>query len=414
MNKILKVLALLLVLSLLFSMVGCGASKDDPTNDPTVVPVDTPGNTPEDTPANTPENTPADTPTDTPAEIPTDTPADTPAPTPVDTSVDTPVDTPADTPASTPTEPEVPAVSLVGVWASVRRDGSELNTRFFVFEEDGTGYDGGCCYFNISDSPFPDADPDEGGWYVAPMGYPGDYFTYKLEKGVLSITYTGGDVGEYDPYTETHTLQILGKDLISLDDRYGKYTREDLTLKELCALLGVDYSAPEAASGSNDPEQNPSTIEPLIKNEAFGLIDLYDMYCIYGACSIGQRVDRDVQLEVMLAAGYPEEMISVMTMYQVTRWQTAAEARAYAEYYVNPQILPEGYGNGDPIIEYKGGLYAIVGAMGFGSYYIIDEPIRVDDVNYMVLVYHDEADDYPVAEAHFRWTGDHWILWDFI
>ena len=125
-------------------------------------------------------------------------------------------------------------------------------------------------------------------------------------------------------------------------------------------------------------------------------------------------VDRDEQLKVLLAAGYPEEMMDVVIMYQVTEWETAAEARAHAEYYVNPQILSDNkYENGGSIIEYNGGLYSVVGAMGFGSYYLIDDPTPVDDVTYMATVYHDEAGDYPVAEAYFRWIGDRWILWDF-
>lgn len=153
-------------------------------------------------------------------------------------------------PSDTPTEPAAPVFSLVGTWTGVRRDGVELNTSYFVFEADGTGYSGGCCYQNInSDVEInPDVETDEAGWYVAPMGYPGDHFTYKLENGVLSITYTGGDIDDYDPYTATHTLQILGDDLIRLDDSYGKYTRNDLSLKELCALMGVNYAPPSAAT----------------------------------------------------------------------------------------------------------------------------------------------------------------------
>ena len=396
MKTMLRIFALFIALSLLLTMAACGAPGRTPADPPEPTPEVTPEPTPEPTPEVTPEPTPEPTPEVTPEPTPESTPEVTPEPTPK------------------PTEPAAPAFSLVGAWTGVRRDGTELNTRYFVFEEDGTGYNGGCCYCNISDHPFPDADPDEGGWYEAPMGYPFDYFTYKLENGVLSITYIGGDVGDYDPYTDTHTLRILGDDLISLDDRYGKYTREDLSLKDLCARLGVDYSAPKSTTVPTDSEPNSPALEPLSKGAALGLIWIYDDYCIYGACTIGPMVDRDEQLKVLLAAGYPEEMMDVVIMYQVTEWETAAEARAHAEYYVNPQILSDNkYENGGSIIEYNGGLYSVVGAMGFGSYYLTDNPTPVDDVTYMATVYHDEAGDYPVAEAYFRWIGDRWILWDF-
>ena len=181
MKTMLRIFALFIALSLLLTMAACGAPERTPTDPPESTPVATPEPTPEPTPEVTPEPTPEPTPEVTPEPTPESTPEVTPEPTPK------------------PTEPAAPAFSLVGAWTGVRRDGTELNTRYFVFEEDGTGYNGGCCYCNISDHPFPDADPDEGGWYEAPMGYPFDYFTYKLENGVLSITYIGGDVEDYDP-----------------------------------------------------------------------------------------------------------------------------------------------------------------------------------------------------------------------
>ena len=162
-----------------------------------------------------------------------------------------PTDTPTestpstDAPTEPPTEPAPPTISLVGTWTGVRRDGNELNTFSFVFAEDGTGFTGGSCYQNrnLVAEYNPDCEADEAGWYLAPMGYPCDYFTYTLENGVLSITYTGCDGEDYKDFTETFTLQILGDDLISLGDRKGSYTCKDLTLKELCELMDVDYTA---------------------------------------------------------------------------------------------------------------------------------------------------------------------------
>ena len=186
---------------------------------------------------------PSDEPTD--ATVPSDESTET-------TEPETEPPTQPSEPEEKPTEPAAPAFSLVGTWTGVRRDGAELNTSYFVFEADGTGYSSGCCYMNIHNDVEvnPDVEADEAGWYVAPMGYPGDRFTYKLENGVLSITYTGSDIDQYDPFTQTHTLQILGDDLISLDDRYGKYTREDLSLKDLCTLMGVNYAPPSASTAS--------------------------------------------------------------------------------------------------------------------------------------------------------------------
>lgn len=141
------------------------------------------------------------------------------------------------------TESVQQTISLVGVWSGVRRDGDELMVSYFEFSEDGTGHSYGICYFNAQISPFPDAEADEGGWYVAPMGSPYDFFTYSLENGVLSLTYTGSEFEDYgDPITQTHTLQVLDTDTISLNDIFGTYTRKDLTLKELCALMDVDYT----------------------------------------------------------------------------------------------------------------------------------------------------------------------------
>lgn len=167
----------------------------------------------------------------------TDSPKPTDAPTEGSPSTNAPTDP--------PTEPAPLTISLVGTWTGVRRDGNELNTFSFVFAEDGTGFTGSSCYQNrnLVEEYNPDCEADEAGWYLAPMGYPRDHFTYTLENGVLSITYTGCDGEDYKDFTETFTLLILGDDLISLGDREGSYTCKDLTLKELCALMDVDYTA---------------------------------------------------------------------------------------------------------------------------------------------------------------------------
>jgi hypothetical protein len=143
------------------------------------------------------------------------------------------------------------------------------------------------------------------------------------------------------------------------------------------------------------------------------LIDMYDTYCLYGVCDIGQKVDEDTRQAVLATGSISEDVTNDWPkVYQVPQWQTAAQARAYAEYYVNPEILPEGYVNCEEPIEYNGSLYALGGNMSSYGYYP-QELIKVDKVTYMTEVYHDGA-DCIVATAYFRWTGDHWILQDFV
>ncbi|MBE6952423.1 MAG: hypothetical protein E7452_02590 [Ruminococcaceae bacterium] len=146
-------------------------------------------------------------------------------------------------PTEVPTEPSEP-LALDGTWCSVRRVGETLEEDDLVFFPDGTGYSGSCVYDNIHYQPFPDAVPDEGGWYPQPMGYPLTYFTYSLQDGKLTLTITGDDFEDYSvPITETYAFEQIDADCFRLDNRYGTYVRADgASLKELCEILNVAYS----------------------------------------------------------------------------------------------------------------------------------------------------------------------------
>lgn len=147
------------------------------------------------------------------------------------------------TETTVPTEPSEP-LALDGTWCSVRRVGETLEEDDLVFFPDGTGYSGSCVYDNIHYQPFPDAVPDEGGWYPQPMGYPLTYFTYSLQDGKLTLTITGDDFEDYSvPITETYAFEQIDADCFRLDNRYGTYVRADgASLKELCEILNVAYS----------------------------------------------------------------------------------------------------------------------------------------------------------------------------
>lgn len=141
-----------------------------------------------------------------------------------------------------PTEPSE-QLALEGTWCSVRRVGETLEEGDLVFFPDGTGYSGSCVYDNLLYQPFPDAVPDEGGWYPQPMGYPLTYFTYSLQDGVLTLNITGSDFEDYNPpIPETYVFEQVDTDCFRLDNR--TYIRgSELSLKELCEILNVEYSA---------------------------------------------------------------------------------------------------------------------------------------------------------------------------
>ncbi len=145
-------------------------------------------------------------------------------------------------PTEVPTEPNEP-LALDGTWCSVRRVGETLVEGDLVFFPDGTGYSGSCVYDNIHYQPFPDAVPDEGGWYLQPMGHPLTYFTYCLQDGKLTLTITGDDFEDYSvPITETYAFEQIDADCFRLDNHYGTYVRADGTsLQELCEILNVEY-----------------------------------------------------------------------------------------------------------------------------------------------------------------------------
>ena len=149
------------------------------------------------------------------------------------------------TQSSSSEQAENPVLALlVGSWESVRREGNYLSTISVTFYEDGTGMMFGQSYANVYFDPFEDAGEYFDGWYVEPMGYPCDFFTYTLEGSTLQITFLENDCEDYADFTETHTVLELTQERLELtDDAYGVYVRlEDSTLKGLCEALGVDYT----------------------------------------------------------------------------------------------------------------------------------------------------------------------------
>lgn len=166
---------------------------------------------------------------------------------------------------------------LFGLWENAARDENGagepyLSTGSVCFNDDGTGWFGGCEYVAWD---FENGCPSDH-WEVAPMGYPATYFTYVLEGDQLAITYTGEDTweGEFTPFTEIYTVSLDASGFITMvimrdDYSYTKTylkTNNTLSLEELCAAFGVDYSIPSTGSGEN----NTDSAEMLI-SEWWGL-----------------------------------------------------------------------------------------------------------------------------------------------
>ena len=107
---------------------------------------------------------------------------------------------------------------------------------------DGTVTRAGYSLLHVNYFPY----EGESGWYVPPMGYPGDHGTYSVSGNLLVTTYTCSDVEEFDaPFVSTSSVLSLDGDSMVLDNEYGTFVKSEQYIEPLtlCGMLGVDTSA---------------------------------------------------------------------------------------------------------------------------------------------------------------------------
>lgn len=150
-----------------------------------------------------------------------------------------------------PTEPPTENESfLVGSWVSVfRSDDHTLYSETIVFSSDGTGAVSYLAYEHISlfpELPPQSSNPNEDGWFhIAGETNPKSFY-YTLDGNRLILTFYKDVFEDFEDYVEIYTLEQPEPDYIRLDDGYcTTYIREyGRSLKDICAGLGVNYSAP--------------------------------------------------------------------------------------------------------------------------------------------------------------------------
>lgn len=153
-------------------------------------------------------------------------------------------------PEASEPEPSVNYAELIiGCWTNVERIEYEytanLETDRYYFGADGSGYTDGYTYTYYPDIP----DGDSGdGWSLAGMGYVAWDFTYTVEgnKIILCFPPSGTDPAEPDyseGFTAEFTVFIDSEGFLTINSVTDKkYAKGEYTLKELCGILGVDYT----------------------------------------------------------------------------------------------------------------------------------------------------------------------------
>ena len=267
---------ILCILMLLGMLSACGTDATDPTSG-TAFPTTQP--TPTDQPTVPAPTDPAPTDPAPTAPAPTEPAPTAPAPTepaPTDPAPTEPAPTepaptepaptePAPTePAPTepaPTEPPAPDYSwLTGSWSCVKRNAYEdgivtLGILTIHLNADGTGYleDNSYTNFDIINGCFVDH-------WIQPgdLAFTSESISYRVEGNKLAITFQYHEYVSYEPFTVYFPLPEPGNNMITFADPSGNiqdsalggsipgnsFVKGPISLEDLCAKLGVDYSVP--------------------------------------------------------------------------------------------------------------------------------------------------------------------------
>ena len=148
-----------------------------------------------------------------------------------------------------PDQSSANADMLVGTWSSIRRDEYAMYTNDITFFADGSGMINDCDYiaYYVLNPNMPIEETTDG-WVSGGRSYETMYITYSLDGNQLSITYLGFLDVDPEPvsHTEVYTVSHLSGVRLVINDEYGTYLQGNYSLKELCAALDVDYTAPKA------------------------------------------------------------------------------------------------------------------------------------------------------------------------
>ena len=229
-------------------------------------------------------------------------------------------------------------------------------------------------------------------------------------------TATYGPAGEKNTYTVSDYVDSQGDVHIgddgalwrydALDQGYWLYTQDNDQLYKTHIFSADSVPSGTAESytyridnGRADIKISFAPLTELDADSAQMILGWYNHYGCFGVCTDWENVTAEEAENVLLDAGYNRQDADIYLVKRICCCNTIAQSRAHAAHYLSEDILPDGIGWIETVVEYCGRLYTIVPPMGYEGYYVDGEVTDYGDGTWSVPIkYFDETTAYT---AHF-------------
>lgn len=139
------------------------------------------------------------------------------------------------------------------------------------------------------------------------------------------------------------------------------------------------------------------------------LLDIYNTYANFGVCEMSfGAVMGDTRDRVLRLSGCPEAAYDSYVVKEVPCCHKYEEILVHIQHYIGTNLIVGITGVENKPVMYEGKMYALIGAMGYGGYYMLGELSHSGDGSASVTVRYDyEAQD---QTAYFTLLDGTWRL----
>ncbi len=173
----------------------------------------------------------------------------------------------------------------------------------------------------------------------------------------------------------------------------------------------TEAPAIEQTQPSTQPTVSYEPVTELNEETAQLLLDVYNTYSNFGVCYMSEGlVDETLSREILKTAGFPEEQMDSYMVKEISCCHSTREIQNHVGHYVGAGLMSYTVVLESPCVTYEGKVYSIIGAKGYGGYYLVGKPEQSGEVVASAVVRYDfETTDYI---ATFELLDGTWKLTD--
>ena len=202
------------------------------------------------------------------------------------------------------------------------------------------------------------------------------------------------------------TMWIAGLLVLACLTACGQTPDPNTETKEPTEAPAIEQTQP--------PTQPPVSYDPVTElNEETAqlLLDVYNTYANFGVCIMSEGlVEEPLSREILEAAGFSAEQMDSYMVKELSCCRNTQEIQNHVGHYIGAGLMSYTVVLESPCVSYEGKVYSIIGAKGYGGYYLVGKPEQSGPGLASAVVRYDfETTDYI---ATFELLDGTWKLTD--